>query len=289
MATLYEYYNTNDDGDRGVSGNIWLAQTFTPSTAHKITSVKLLMFKEGSPGTVTVSIQGVDGSDHPDGSDLCSGTIDGNSLTTNTNGVWYEITLGDGSNLSADTKYAIVVRAPDGSIGNEVHCRSDRTDPTYVDGCRERSLDGGSSWTSYTGEDFMFEDWGEPLYTIHEKTVTDGLKVGDALIKMPIKTFSDGIAMSDVVSKAVYKTLVDAIALTDVVEKVYTYVRTFTDGIAFTDALVKSISKVFSDGIKFADCLVRWRWLAAVRNLTRPRCPRPSVREQTKIDDGLTG
>lgn len=171
MADLYEYYNTGDDTSQSFYSVNWAAQTFTPATAHKITSVKLKLFRGGSPGTVTVSIRATDENGHPNGEDLCSGTIDGNTLTTDIDGEWYEITLGDGYNLDADTKYAIVVRAPDGSIGNIVSWRFDSTSPTYAGGNFEYSVNSGSSWTSYTDYDFMFEDWGEPL--IVEKTSSD--------------------------------------------------------------------------------------------------------------------
>ena len=165
MATLYEYYNTGDDAQTPMYGNWWRGQTFTPSVAHKITSVKLRLYRTGSPGTLTVSIKAVDGSSHPTGADLCSGTIDGDTLTTDTEGAWYEITLGDGYELSASVKYAIVGRALGGDASNKVHWRGDQSSPTYAGGCLEVSLNGGSSWTSYPTVDAMFEEWGEPLVT----------------------------------------------------------------------------------------------------------------------------
>lgn len=161
MSTLYEYYNTGDDASSGVYGATWKAQTFTPSIAHKITSVKLKFYRTGSPGTLTVGIRATDGSGHPTGEDLCSGTIDGNSLTTDTAGAWYEITLGAGYNLAASTKYAIVARAPSGDINNRARWLYDSTSSTYTGGNIESSTNSGSSWTSSTGYDFMFEDWGE--------------------------------------------------------------------------------------------------------------------------------
>ena len=160
-ATLYEYYNTGDDFSGYVRGANWSAQTFTPSVAHKITSVKLKLYRLGNPGTVTVSIKATDGSGHPTGTDLCSGTIDGNTLTPTSPGLWYEITLGAGYNLAANTKYAIVVRATAGSSGNEVEWRADSSSPAYASGNCELSTNSGSSWTRYTAYDYMFEEWGE--------------------------------------------------------------------------------------------------------------------------------
>lgn len=168
MATLYEYYNTGDDHRISCYGIDWVAQTFTPATAHKITSVKLLLYRLGSPGTITVGIRETDVEGHPTGDDLCSGTTNGNTLPTGSPYEWREITLGDGYNLDADTKYAIVVRAVDGDTSNRLQWRWDETSPTYAGGYVETSDDSGSTWESYTDADLMFEDWGEPLGVTHE-------------------------------------------------------------------------------------------------------------------------
>lgn len=146
-ATMYERYNTGDDAAREIYGANWRAQTFTPSTAHQITSVKLLIYREGAPGDLTVSIRATDGSGHPTGTDLCSGTLNANTITTSTSGLWYVITLGAGANLSAGTKYAIVARAlTGGDSSNGVWWRFDDTSSAYAGGNRERSSNSGSSW-----------------------------------------------------------------------------------------------------------------------------------------------
>lgn len=278
MATLFEYYTTGDDGSASFWLSEWRAQTFTPAIAHKITSVKLLIYRVDLPGTITVSIKATDENGHPTGDDLCSGTTNGNTLPWAT-WEWREITLGAGYNLSADTKYAIVVRALDGDATNYCRWRRDGTDPTYAGGNYEASDDSGANWSGYTDYDCLFEDWGEPLYTTHELTVTDGIALSDALVKMPIKIISDGIALSDVLVgyKILVQVLTDGIAVTDTLVK--TISKTLTDGIAFKDTLVKTASKTLSDGIAFTDSLWKvWthgvlRILNAVRNL-------PSIREE---------
>jgi len=156
----YEYYNTRYDTDADAHGVAWKAQTFTPSVAHTITSVKLLIRRSGLPGIITVGIRATDGSGHPTGADLCSGTTAGDSLTDTWPGEWREITLGAGYDLDADTKYAIVVRALTGDGTNEVVWQSDNTSPIYAGGNYEASFTSGVSWTSSTDKDFMFEEWG---------------------------------------------------------------------------------------------------------------------------------
>lgn len=162
MATKYEYYDSGLDGSIGFHTVAWNAQTFTPAEAHKITSVKLQLSKTGSPGEITVSIRATSGG-LPTGGDLCSGTTDGDTLTTEWPGEWREITLGDGYNLDADTKYAIVVRALEGSSSNYLNWYKDGTSPTYAGGGRCNSENSGSSWSDQSSwDDFMFEEWGEP-------------------------------------------------------------------------------------------------------------------------------
>ena len=163
MATKYENYITGDDGAAGAWSTTWRAQTFTPSTAHVITSVKLLLYKIGSPETVTVSIKATDDNGKPTGDDLCSGTTDGDTLPTGAPYEWREITLGSGYVLMASTKYAIVVRAVGDNANDAVAWRLDSSSPSYTGGSDAYSQDTGSSWTLATANDLMFEDWGDPL------------------------------------------------------------------------------------------------------------------------------
>ena len=160
MAKKFEYYNTGANYATGISGLYWDGQTFTPTLNHRIISVKLVMYRFGSPGTITVSIRATDGSNHPTGLDLCLGTTNGNTLTTDGDGEWREIVLGNGCNLLANTKYAIVVRLPGGDINNDIELVGDITDPSYSGGQGEYSDDGGISWYTWDHIDFMFEEWG---------------------------------------------------------------------------------------------------------------------------------
>ena len=165
MATKFEYYNTGDDLSSGgiYGGNRWRAQTFTTVLSFTITSVKLLVLREGSPGTVTVSIQGVDGSNKPDGSDVASITDDPSAYTTSSSGEWIEYTFASPYLLSATTRYAIVVRAAGGSSENDIKWRADSSSPAYTNGEILTSTDSGNSWTAISSIDALFETWGNPL------------------------------------------------------------------------------------------------------------------------------
>lgn len=177
-TSQFQYYITGDDAYAMTFGANWDAQTFTVgSSGHTINLVKLKLGKIGSPGTFTVSIRATDGSGHPTGADLTSGSINANILPAYTACEWKDIPLTD-YDLSANTKYAIVMRAPSGSPGDEVARRMDETSPTYAGGCIEVSTDSGSSWASQSGYDFMFEEHFGPvqgLYVIGQSNSTSML------------------------------------------------------------------------------------------------------------------
>ncbi len=160
MSSIYEYYNSGDDNDLAVYGIYWKAQTFTPQVNYTIKSVKLKLWKQGTPGNLVVSIKETDANGYPTGNDLCAVSYDTTGITTSSPGAWYGITLNDGFNLIKNKKYAIVLRAT-GSSGNQINWRRDSTDPTYDRGNAEISSDSGGSWSNYTS-DAMFETWGDP-------------------------------------------------------------------------------------------------------------------------------
>ena len=162
----FEAYNTGDDSSIAVFDSHWYAQTFTPLINHAIHGVKLLLWKFGSPGTITASIKAVDGSNQPTGADLCSGTTDGDTLPTASPYEWRTITFTTPYTLAANTKYAIVVRAPGGDVTNYGRWRGDNSSPSYTGGQLEYSADGGSTWAAQATWDMMFEEFS----TTHAKS-----------------------------------------------------------------------------------------------------------------------
>lgn len=160
MATKYQNYITGDDNSLNTDSTNWDGQTFTVSINHIITSVKLLMWRIGTPGTITVSIRATS-SGLPTGADLCVGTTNGDTLPTSAgNAEWREITFSSGQLLLSGTKYAICIR----SAAQWGNCRYDGSSPTYTDGGRVYSSDSGVAWTEPTepSHDLMFEEWGDP-------------------------------------------------------------------------------------------------------------------------------
>jgi hypothetical protein len=168
-TTKYEYYQTGNDAYLPQYGYVWEAQTFTVDpVSHSVASVKLLLFRESTPGTITVSIQAIDGDGYPDGVDLTSATIDGDAITTSTSGAWYSFNFAPAVSVDYGEVYAIVVRAVSGT--SDSICADwceDESSPAYADGSRFYSTNGGATWTEDTDKDFMFQVYGEPLIDVY--------------------------------------------------------------------------------------------------------------------------
>jgi len=159
--TLYEYYNIADPAMTWVHDAFWQGQTFTPQKAHTITSVKLFMYRHGSPGNGTVSIKATDGPGHPTGEDLCSGSFQGDDLVDKWSAGWVEVDFGAGAALTEGVKYAIVARLAGGDQNNYVRWRSSKAAP-YTRGAHEFSSDTGASFDTDAGKDMMFKEYGSP-------------------------------------------------------------------------------------------------------------------------------
>jgi len=156
----YEYYKAGDNSYLGAYGATWEAQTFTPSTGHNIGYVKLKAYRYDSPGTVTVGIRATDVGGEPTGDDLTSGTFDGDAITDVSPGEWVTVTLTPYS-LSGSTKYAIVVRAPNGDVWNYINWRVN-TAGEYAGGNATTSVDSGDNWQARAAYDLMFEEGVTP-------------------------------------------------------------------------------------------------------------------------------
>ncbi len=139
------YYEQSDDGGNVgelILGTDWWGQTFTPTISHTVDKVKLRLQRVLWPGTVVVQIQATTLGE-PSGAVLCSGTINGNTLST---GWWWEtITLDSSYNLVAGTMYAIVVGAPSGDAGNRVEWAHDPP--------------AGPGGGPYSGGEAMYSGW----------------------------------------------------------------------------------------------------------------------------------
>jgi len=152
-----------------------IAQTFTPSISHNVEQVDVVLIKIGTPGTITLSIEGTVAGE-PDGVVLISQTknIDGdpNSVTA-----WYEFAFATSYWLTAGVQYAIVLKAAGVSNNSNDYLRwwYESGNP-YAGGQSLRSSDSGVNWTSTT-DDQNFKEWGgdtTPVVTTQAVTAISG-------------------------------------------------------------------------------------------------------------------
>ena len=185
--TSYENYTAGDDSAGWAYSGNWHTQTFTtnatlPGTSHTINAVKLKLYREGVAGTFTVGIRATNASGTPIGLDLATGTLDGDTLTTNAGGIWYSTTV-DEITLAANTTYAIVCRGVGTDANNQTFIRYDAAGATYTGGHRWSSTDGGVTWAADTGADYVFEVLDTPTLDVYGANVFEGyLYDGDWLI-----------------------------------------------------------------------------------------------------------
>ncbi len=161
MTTLYENYTeSSSGGGANAATTTRVGQSFTPQLSYTITSVKLNMYKIGSPGTLTVYIKATDGAGKPTSSVLASGTYNANTITDGHPPEWIEISLGAGVLLTSGIKYALYYKLSNPDVNNSTRHTADETSPTYTGGSFISSTDGGSSWTVSASVDLLFETWG---------------------------------------------------------------------------------------------------------------------------------
>lgn len=180
---LWENYSTGVDGNHTIQNNEWYAQTFTASPAsHMINGLRIMGYREGEPGTITLSIRGTDDSGLPFGTDLASGTFNGDTVTNSTAGVWCAVALTETS-LDYDSVYAIVARAEAGDIDNSFHIIIDASSGNYTGGSVITSDDSGVTWTADTDDDMYFQVYGDAtLDVIGAKVFRGYIETGDILI-----------------------------------------------------------------------------------------------------------
>ncbi len=160
IPILYEYCYGVSSG-HNFDGKYWLAQSFTPSVSHEITSIKIFISRTGSNpallGTITASIKATDGSGHPTGGDLVADTLA--AADVGASGAWYELDMtGSVVVLEAGVKYAIVCRTSGEGDGSNVILWYRGN---YAGGEDLYSDDYGATWSGTTSDD-RFEEYGYP-------------------------------------------------------------------------------------------------------------------------------
>ena len=156
--SIEESLTTGDGNEMTLYGGTWRSQTFTVTNAHSIASVSIYGYKEGSSGDVTVGIWATVDS-KPSGGDLVSATVLEANLPTDT--AWITFSFASPHTLSAATKYAIVVRAPDGTNGANCFVWRQNRNGDYDGGGADYSTNSGVAWNGEIALwDWLFIDQG---------------------------------------------------------------------------------------------------------------------------------
>lgn len=163
-----EFSYGNQNNQRSIYGVILGAQSFTTVGSFDISSVDIRANKNGSPGTIYVSIRASDGT-NPTGGDLVSGSFNGNDIAAGA--LYYNAAFSTPYTLSAATKYHIVVSAPDGDAGNNLLWLLD-TAGSFANG--DASLYNGAAWTNYSAQDHDFK-----VYSTYNPTVAVTAAAGE--------------------------------------------------------------------------------------------------------------
>lgn len=169
MATLYDNYPgtalpyitlTMD------AANDWGGQSFTTTAGYSITRIDLHLAKEvgDDVGNITVALYAVDGSGHPTGAVLATGTIANADIPETGSADWITCTLSSAYNLATSTKYCIVVHGTSLNASNKLQWQYDDDgsgNSDFAGGDQEWSTDGGSSWATDTTQDQLFRCYGD--------------------------------------------------------------------------------------------------------------------------------
>jgi pectate lyase len=160
--TLYEWFDENPRYDwlTVYPGN-YRAMTFPVTTSHNLTSVKLGLYRLGSPGTNCILAIHTTTAGVPTATALAHETFDGNSLPTTSPGYGSgtEIVFSPAVQLTSGNTYAIVMEVPSGDASNKVYWEKSDSDSDYADGDMYWNNTGTWVLSGYNG-DFYFYEYG---------------------------------------------------------------------------------------------------------------------------------
>lgn len=162
-----EYYKIGDDGFSSIYGNEWRSQPFrvgiNGSSSFNITQIGIKIYRQGNPGNLYVNITRTldNGKPNLTAMDITANlTFDPDVISTDSNGVWYNITLTDAV-LDLGSNYSVMLYGATDS-SNRVLWRTDSGGANYPYDYTYSSS-GGATWTVQSGTTAMFEIYGTPI------------------------------------------------------------------------------------------------------------------------------
>lgn len=157
----FEAVTTGDTSDWEIYGNSWRGCYVRVRQQHKLYAISFKIYREGSPGTVTLKIWRLGADFKPVGAALATGTTNGDTLTNVSPGEWREITLGSQVELYPWVPYGWTLEIVGGSSTQNIHLRYGPV--VYDCGGYLYTTDAGVTWTPSSGSKPMFEEKGRNI------------------------------------------------------------------------------------------------------------------------------
>lgn len=172
-GTEYESNIGSADASDNIFGANWSGQTFTPTTTHKCSIVLAILYRFGSPASVTCQIRTTDGDGKPTTAVLGTATnSNAANLPLASQAIYTPFYFSSGVQLTANTKYAIVFSCSSGDGSNYVLAGLDISSPAYTGGSECFSTNSGNTWSLTTARDYtgFIEGTGPVSYSPALKT-----------------------------------------------------------------------------------------------------------------------
>jgi len=152
-----QYYDSSngasDDAYYAIMADEFLAQSFTPSSDFTLSRVSLYIFAAGTPGTLTIKIEG-DAAGLPDDTNVIATAP---SIDSGPSGpTWIDFDFSDYPSLTSGTRYWIVAEGTGPDLSNCWAWATDNTSATFPYGYFAANGGPGTAWTSYANFDAWF-------------------------------------------------------------------------------------------------------------------------------------
>ena len=159
--TLYEYYEGGFIDGISIYGAISSGQTFTVGATgtnqnHYFGRIGLRLRRIGNPGNILVGIKATNAGSLPTGDFLTYTYYDSSQIGSMN---WYYIDFSDIYQLTAGTKYALILKCPNGDGGNYINWEYNSISASYPGGNRIWTITNGSSWSHDSTVDLSFREY----------------------------------------------------------------------------------------------------------------------------------
>lgn len=148
-----QYSEANQNAQSNWGGANWIAQSFVAGGSNAIVKARVyLKAFTGTMAAITASIY-ADSGGQPTGNALATGTL---AAFTDTTFAWRDVDFSVPYAATAGTTYHLVLSSP--SSGTSAYRWGiDSTSPTYTSGALNTSANSGSTWTTDTAKDAIFQ------------------------------------------------------------------------------------------------------------------------------------